>query len=176
MTNSREVKLYSVSIKTPCRVFSMIVQGDAGGTVIASGFGAAKNVLTRAFLNEVKGVKLISRSEHPYAQLVEAYFKGDPTALSRIPIGAAGSTFQRKVWRALSGISLGDTWSYKRVAAKVGSPRAMRAVGTVCASNPIVLLVPCHRVIRSDGQFGAYVYGEKIKKWLLGHEAKMRAQ
>jgi methylated-DNA-[protein]-cysteine S-methyltransferase len=79
--------------------------------------------------------------------------------------------FRRKVVTYLPGIGYGHTASYAAVAAAVGSPRAFRAVGTACATNPLPLIVPCHRVIRSDGEPGSYLGGPDAKRLLLELEA-----
>ena len=81
-----------------------------------------------------------------------------------------GTPFQKKVWRALLKIPFGKTKSYSEVAQSIGRARASRAVGTACAKNRIALLVPCHRVICSDGRLGNYAYGMSLKKRLLDLE------
>lgn len=87
---------------------------------------------------------------------------------------ALTSGFRREVVRRLPGIPYGQTASYATVAALAGSPRAVRAVGTACATNPLPLVVPCHRVVRSDGTAGQYVGGAAAKRWLLDHETTHR--
>lgn len=82
--------------------------------------------------------------------------------------------FRRSVLSYLPAIGYGQTASYQAVAAAVHSPRAVRAVGTACATNPLPLVIPCHRVIRSDGQIGAYLGGPEIKHQLLDMEAHRR--
>ena len=82
----------------------------------------------------------------------------------------AGTLFQKKVWRALTRIPFGKTKSYSEVAQSIGRARASRAVGTACAKNRIALLVPCHRVICSNGRLGNYAYGISLKKRLLDLE------
>lgn len=84
---------------------------------------------------------------------------------------ALTSGFRREVVRRLPSIGYGQTASYATVAALAGSPRAVRAVGTACATNPLPLVVPCHRVVRSDGTAGQYVGGAAAKGWLLALEA-----
>jgi methylated-DNA-[protein]-cysteine S-methyltransferase len=79
--------------------------------------------------------------------------------------------FRRAVLAHLPAIGYGNTESYAQVAAAAGSPRAVRAVGTACATNPLPVVVPCHRVVRSDGSFGGYVGGEDAKRTLLTLEA-----
>jgi len=99
-----------------------------------------------------------------------AYFKGDLDRLDDIPWRVAGTPFQRKVWNALPKIRAGTTLSYGALAAKLGAPRAMRAVGHANGSNPISVVVPCHRLIGADGSLVKYGGGLERKRWLLRHE------
>ncbi len=98
---------------------------------------------------------------------LDAYFeKGRP--FPRLPVGNTGGTpFQRRVWRALTRIPLGQTRTYGEVAASIGAPRAARAVGAACGANPLPLLVPCHRVLAAGGGLGGFSGGLSIKKKLL---------
>ena len=88
----------------------------------------------------------------------------------KFPVDIRGTDFQMKVWTALRGIPRGETRSYFDVAEMVGAPRAVRAVANACASNPIPLIIPCHRVIRKDGSLGGYGLGIGRKKSLLAAE------
>ncbi len=83
-----------------------------------------------------------------------------------------GTEFQEKVWKALATIPYGETVSYKQIAEMIGSPKAVRAVGNACNSNPLAILIPCHRVISSDGSLSSYAGGPEIKKMLLELEKK----
>jgi methylated-DNA-[protein]-cysteine S-methyltransferase len=96
------------------------------------------------------------------------YFLGRPPRLPRFDL--RGSPFSRRVWRALLEIPWGDTCTYGEIAAAVDAPRAARAVGGASARNPVVILVPCHRVVAADG-LGGYSGGLDVKRWLLAHEA-----
>lgn len=98
------------------------------------------------------------------------YFAGDVGALDAIPTDPGGTEFQRAVWSALRRIPAGRSASYAEVARDAGSPRAVRAVGTACGANPIAVVVPCHRVVRSGGSLGNYGGGVDRKRWLLHHE------
>ena len=98
------------------------------------------------------------------------YFDGDLDCLDPIPVDVEGTPFQRQVWRRLRRVRPGEAISYARLAAAIGRPKAVRAVGSANRSNPVSLVVPCHRVIRSDGSLGGYGGGVKRKKWLLDHE------
>jgi methylated-DNA-[protein]-cysteine S-methyltransferase len=103
-------------------------------------------------------------------RLLRAYFEGDTTCLAAIEWKTAGTSFQRLVWSALTTIPAGETLSYGGLAAKIGCPRAVRAVGTANGSNPVSVVVPCHRVIGSNGSLTGYGGGLDRKRWLLEHE------
>jgi methylated-DNA-[protein]-cysteine S-methyltransferase len=98
------------------------------------------------------------------------YFKGDLDALKAIEWRIAGTLFQRKVWNALPKIPAGTTMTYGALAAQLGSPNAMRAVGHANGSNPISVVIPCHRLIGANGALIKYGSGLERKRWLLTHE------
>ena len=98
------------------------------------------------------------------------YFKGDLDRLAAIGWRVAGTPFQHKVWTALPKIPVGTTMSYGALAAKLNAPRAMRAVGHANGSNPISVVVPCHRLIGANGSLVKYGGGLERKRWLLQHE------
>jgi methylated-DNA-[protein]-cysteine S-methyltransferase len=98
------------------------------------------------------------------------YFAGDLAALKTIAWRIAGTDFQRKVWMALPKIPAGKTMSYGALAVKLGSPNAMRAVGHANGSNPISVVIPCHRLIAANGALVKYGSGLERKRWLLAHE------
>jgi methylated-DNA-[protein]-cysteine S-methyltransferase len=101
---------------------------------------------------------------------LEAYFAGCITAIDRIPVDASGTPFQREVWGALRQIPAGSTTTYGQLAARVGRPNACRAVGLANGSNPVAIVVPCHRVIGANGTLTGYGGGLPRKRWLLDHE------
>jgi methylated-DNA-[protein]-cysteine S-methyltransferase len=88
----------------------------------------------------------------------------------------AGTEFQRKVWRTLCQIPRGQTRSYAWVAKKIDKPKAVRAVGAACGANPVPIIIPCHRVIASDGSLGGFSAGLTLKKRLLALEVSNRRQ
>lgn len=102
------------------------------------------------------------------------YFAGDLAAIESVDVSFGGTPFQRQVWAALRRIPAGRTISYTTLAAEVGRPRAVRAVGTANGSNPIGIVVPCHRVIGADGSLAGYAGGVARKQWLLEHEGRRR--
>ncbi len=87
-----------------------------------------------------------------------------------LKIHLRGTNFQIKVWEALLSIPSGEVTTYERIAAQIGNPKALRAVGTAVGHNPIAVLIPCHRVIRKAGEFGNYLYGSARKKAILARE------
>jgi O-6-methylguanine DNA methyltransferase len=101
---------------------------------------------------------------------LEAYFAGDLGAIDDVPVATGGTPFQRTVWAALRRIPAGTTTSYGALAAIIGRPAAMRAVGLAVGSNPIAVVVPCHRVIGADYSLTGYGGGLPRKRWLLEHE------
>jgi methylated-DNA-[protein]-cysteine S-methyltransferase len=98
------------------------------------------------------------------------YLAGDVTALDALEVDTAGTPFQEKVWAALRRIPAGTTISYGDLARSIGSPSAVRAVAGANARNPVSIVVPCHRVIASDGALSGYGGGVARKRWLLVHE------
>jgi methylated-DNA-[protein]-cysteine S-methyltransferase len=100
------------------------------------------------------------------------YFDGDIAVLDTLKVAFNGSPFQNRVWNALRRIPGGTTTSYGALARKIGAPNAVRAVGLANGQNPIGLVVPCHRVIGSDGSLTGYGGGLERKRWLLEHEAR----
>jgi O-6-methylguanine DNA methyltransferase len=102
---------------------------------------------------------------------LRAYFAGDVHAIDDVPVRFdRGTPFQQEVWNALRTIPVGETISYAELARRVGRPGAFRAVGAANGQNPVGVVVPCHRVIASDGSLGGYAGGLDRKRWLLAHE------
>ena len=93
-----------------------------------------------------------------------------PTAATDLPLDLRGTPFQRRVWQALREISAGSTASYAQIAARVGAPKATRAVAQACAANPLAVAIPCHRVVRGDGALSGYRWGVQRKRALLWRE------
>jgi methylated-DNA-[protein]-cysteine S-methyltransferase len=101
-------------------------------------------------------------------QLTE-YFAGTRREFD-LPLRLQGTAFQQRVWRELTEIPYGETWSYGELARRIAKPSASRAVGLANGRNPISILVPCHRVIGADGSLTGYGGGLERKRWLLAHE------
>ena len=108
----------------------------------------------------------------PTRRALGSYFEGDLAALDALAVHWSGTAFQRQCWAALQRIAPGTTLSYAEQASRIGVPGAARAVGRANAMNPIVVVVPCHRVIGANAALTGYAGGLERKRWLLAHEAR----
>jgi methylated-DNA-[protein]-cysteine S-methyltransferase len=102
-----------------------------------------------------------------------AYFAGRHAAIDALAVDAGGTEFQRAVWAALRRIPCGTTLTYRELAARAGRPTAIRAAGHANGQNPLSIVVPCHRVIGTDGTLTGYGGGLERKRWLLAHEGAL---
>ena len=127
------------------------------------------NLSTVAAFNAGRDVKVV-KSIPVISDLISDYFDGDLTALNGIQVRQPGAAFSQAAWKTMRKIAPGKTWSYSDLAAKAGSPAAVRAAGSACANNAIMLVVPCHRVVKTGGALGNYAYGVEKKQWILRHE------
>ena len=143
----------------------------AGGTLLRLDLRGDAVRLRRDVEGRFGGVT-IHECEDPggVASRLERYFRGDLKALEEVAVDPGGTDFQRDVWLKLREIPAGRTWSYADLARAVGRPAAVRAVGAANGANPIPLVLPCHRVIGTDGRLTGYGGGLPRKEWLLHHE------
>jgi methylated-DNA-[protein]-cysteine S-methyltransferase len=146
-------------VETPIGMFRATV---VDGAVQTAGFLVGGRRPSPAAVRDSAGVR----------DKLTAYFAGDCDALDTIDVAPEGTLFKQLVWKALREVHAGETISYGELAARVGAPGAARAVGTANATNPVCLIIPCHRVVRSGGALGGYGFGVDRKQWLLAHEAK----
>lgn len=137
-----------------------IVQEDNFITQISFADGAAETGAETPCIKKAK-------------EQLELYFQGKLKQFD-LPLNPKGTDFQKKVWKALQTIPYGETVSYKEIAQAVGSPKAYRAVGSANNKNPIVIVVPCHRVIGSNNKLVGYAGGLDIKQQLLTMEQKYK--
>jgi methylated-DNA-[protein]-cysteine S-methyltransferase len=122
------------------------------------------------------GVELIvGKAPDAVREPLERYLAGDISAIDAIPVQTRGTPFQREVWAALRNIPAGETTSYGALATKIGRPAAVRAVGMANGSNPVGVVVPCHRVIGANGALTGFGGGLERKRWLLMHEGALAA-
>lgn len=118
-------------------------------------------------------VSMVSPVLHQCMQQLDLYFSGKLEKFT-VPVSPSGTTFQRKVWAELQGIPFAKTTSYAQLAHQVGDIKSIRAVGTANGKNPVAIIIPCHRVIGSDGSLTGYGGGLWRKKWLLDFERKQK--
>lgn len=141
------------------------------GDLLLTGDGEALTGLRMEPHPEVQGqrddVKL-----RPVRDQMRAYFAGELREFD-VPLALGGTPFQQKVWAMLRKIPYGATISYAELARRVGKPGAARAAGSANGSNPVGIIVPCHRVIAADGTLGGYGGGLDRKEWLLRHEGEV---
>jgi O-6-methylguanine DNA methyltransferase len=128
------------------------------------------------FLCEIRKYWVPERDDKRFDELkkdLRNYFIGKKVDFGKYHLDiSSGTEFQKKVWEKLLGIPYGETRSYKWLAEEVGSPKGFRAVGGANGKNPIPIIIPCHRVINSDGSLGGYSGGVWIKEWLLELEKR----
>jgi methylated-DNA-[protein]-cysteine S-methyltransferase len=156
-------------LQTP--IGTALVVTDADGVLRAFDWEDFSSRL-KGLLRMQYGAVILNEARAPKAirAALSGYFKGDLAALNTIEWRLAGTPFQRKVWTSLPKIPAGTTMTYGALAAKLGMPKAVRAVGHANGSNPLSVVVPCHRLIGADGSLVKYGSGLERKRWLLAHE------
>jgi methylated-DNA-[protein]-cysteine S-methyltransferase len=172
--NARPPETFGIDrLQTP--IGAALLVTDAGGVLCALDWEEYEPRM-KGLLRLQYGAVILkdARSPADLRAALSAYFKGDLASLKTITWRVAGTPFQRKVWTALAKIPVGTTRSYGRLAAQLGMPRAVRAVGHANGSNPISVVVPCHRLIGADGALVKYGGGLERKRWLLEHGGRWR--
>jgi methylated-DNA-[protein]-cysteine S-methyltransferase len=165
------LKLFIDRIDTPIGELLLVV--DADGKVRALDWSDYESRMLRLLARHYgkHGFQLEpAHNPHGLRDVIRRYFAGEVEAINEIPVQTAGTRFQRKVWKALRDIPVGEAISYGKLAGQIDHPSAMRAVGMANGSNPIGIIVPCHRVIGSNGSLTGYGGGLDRKRWLLEHE------
>ncbi len=152
--------LLATSIKTPIGTLNLLADDQiliGANLSSVAAFNAGKDVAL------VKTIPVIS-------DLINDYFAGDLSAINAIKVRQPGAAFSQASWKAMRKVTPGKVISYADLAQKAGSPAAVRAAGSACANNAIMLVVPCHRIVKTGGALGNYAYGVDKKEWLLSHE------
>jgi methylated-DNA-[protein]-cysteine S-methyltransferase len=141
--------------------------------LIGAGFRSFRDLLERMdAIDANKGYKEV-RKIPVISDLIADYFDGDLNAVNGLKVRQPGTKFSQDVWKVMRKIPAGKTWSYAQLADRAGNPNAIRAAGTVCGKNIIAPIIPCHRVVKTNGDLGNYGYGVSIKEWLLTHEGAL---
>lgn len=159
--------LLIASTKTPIGTLNLIADGALLLGANLSSLKALKDGLDSIYdgrdFKEVKTIPVIS-------DLISDYFDGDISAINGIKVSQPGGSFSQAAWKSMRRVRAGKVISYAELAQNSGSPKAVRAAGSACAKNAIVLVVPCHRIVKTGGALGNYAYGVNKKEWLLNHE------
>ncbi len=153
----------TVFIETPLGIAS--ITGDENGVSKISITADKEQVPSDKIPDELKDVVI----------QLQDYFEGNLTEFN-IDLNPSGTDFQKRVWRELSNIPFGKTVSYLDIAKQLGDPKCIRAAASANGKNPLWVVVPCHRVIGSDGSLTGYAGGLWRKKWLLDHENPVKQQ
>jgi len=152
----------------------MLLVTDDHGRVHALDWEDHRERNERLLARYYRGVALSMREasqESAAKRALLAYFAGRWEAIAKLAVATSGTAFQNQVWAALRQIPTGKTLSYGALAKQIGRPAAVRAVGLANGSNPIAIIVPCHRVIGANASLTGYGGGLERKRWLLQHEA-----
>jgi len=147
----------------------LLAATDKGLCSVKLGDDAAR--LRRLLADEFSEAEIREKALPLFEQKIRAFIEGDST-LAQLPLDIRGTVFQRRVWDELRRIPRGETRTYGEIARAIGAPAAVRAVGSACGANPVALVVPCHRAVRTDGGLGGYAWGVRRKKKLLALEKK----
>lgn len=158
---------------SPSSLGTMLIAATEKG-LCALSLGEDRDEMFCDLRRKFPGARLLSGEGPDFVQLasqVTGFVDGSLEEIA-IPLDIRGSEFQKRVWRALREIPFGTTASYANVAAKIGQPKSVRAVAGACAANKIAILIPCHRVLRSDGGLSGFRWGIELKRKLLDREAR----
>lgn len=148
--------------------------GDETGVTYALDFAEYADRMRALLARYAPGCTLRDGRQAAMRARLERYFGGEARAFDGLPLHAGGTGLQNAVWSRLRAIPAGETLSYSALAQALGRPRAVRAVASANARNPIAIVVPCHRIIGRDGALTGYAGGLWRKAWLLRHEMGMR--
>jgi methylated-DNA-[protein]-cysteine S-methyltransferase len=163
-----KAKLLLGRVKSPVGAILVVCKGE---TLCALEFADSKDRMIAALRRRHGDFSLVEAADPGgVCTRIRAYLRGELDALDDIVVDSGGTEFQRKVWVALRRIAPGEVVSYGALAQRMGIPTSVRAVARANALNPISIVVPCHRVIGSDGSLTGYGGGLPRKRWLLEHE------
>lgn len=153
-----------------CPLGSILVAASDIG-ICAVTLGDNPNKIMREFQDRFPNAELVG-NDRKFERLIATVvgYIEQPARGFDLPLDIQGTVFQQRVWQALSKIPLGKTASYADIAKQIGSPKAVRAVAGACAKNAIAILIPCHRVVRTDGSLSGYRWGVERKAKLLVRE------
>ena len=168
----RDGNLMQIRFAWDKSVFGSILVACSTRGICAILIGDDPDALLRDLRDRFPQAELIG-GDPEFGQLLEQViaFVEQPDVGLALPLDLRGTVFQQRVWQALSQIPLGQTMTYTEIATRIGAPRAVRAVASACAANPLAVAIPCHRVVRTDGNLAGYRWGLERKLALLDIEA-----
>ena len=144
-----------------------------GGKLAALDFNGYEVRMQRLLAKRYDEMKFTKKSNPcGFSACLREYLAGELDALNDIPVETGGTEFQRAAWQALRTIPVGSTATYAEQAARIGRPKAVRAIGAANGQNPIAIVLPCHRVVGANGSMTGYAGGVATKEWLLRHEGR----
>jgi AraC family transcriptional regulator of adaptative response/methylated-DNA-[protein]-cysteine methyltransferase len=153
--------------------FGKVIIASTGKGICYLSFCASVHEGISSLQKTFPRAKIIRRADRLHTQALSAFMNKRRYGVN-IRFHLKGTPFQLKVWHALLRIPFGTVTTYAKVARSIGSPKAFRAVGTAVGDNPVSLIIPCHRVIRSNGELGNYGWGSSMKQAILGWESAQR--
>jgi methylated-DNA-[protein]-cysteine S-methyltransferase len=160
-------ELISATIDSPVGKLYLLARGE---TVLGLNHSGYRDLLSG--LSEVELKEKIGKATKikGITDKLDEYFDGNLSVINTIKVKQPGAPFSQAAWASMRKIKAGTVESYADLAYRAGSPAAVRAAGSACAKNKIAIIIPCHRIIKSDGSIGAYGWGVNMKMWLLRHE------
>ena len=159
-------EIYSATIDTAMGPITVV---ETDEVVLAAGYYPGPQPLIER-LGDVRPDQVSDNPDGPAAKALRAYLAGEVDVFDGLTVRQPGSPYRQRVWEEMRKVRAGETISYSELARRARNPRAVRAAATCCAQNLIAPIVPCHRIVRSDGSLGGYGYGLETKRWLLDHE------
>ena len=162
--------LISTATKTPVGTLHLICDEHV---LLSATFGGMNAAIASLEPEDVSRKVLTVKTIPVVSDLITSYFYGDIEAINAIVVRQPGASFSQAAWKAMRKVKPGKTLSYADLASRAGSPAAVRAAGSACAKNAIVVVVPCHRIVKTGGALGNYAYGLDAKEWLLRHEGAL---
>jgi len=164
--------LHSSTISTPIGPLTYLYGEDK--KVYGVFFDTQASLVEKYLEKHLESYQIKQMKKGFYDNDFKKYFKDPKHSLQTIPVSVAGTQTQISVWNAVGKIKAGTVARYKDIAKKVGDEKAVRSVGTAIGANPVCLIIPCHRVLTSDGSLGGYSGGLDKKEWLLKHEGVLQ--
>lgn len=164
--------LHSSTISTPIGPVTYLYDKDK--KVYGVFFDTQASLVEKYLEKHLDSYEVKQMKKGVYDSEFKKYFKNSKYSLQNIPVTVTGTKNQIAIWNAVGKIKPGQVARYKDIAKKVGDEKAVRSVGTAIGVNPVCLIIPCHRVLASDGSLGGYSGGLDKKEWLLKHEGVLQ--